>query len=207
MELRELQNDFKQSFQGEDLAEFIKQVHELVKETLKSTVEKYKVHADHKKRYVSFKIGDQVWAYLNKCGLPKGKYTKLQMRKIGSCHIIHKFGDIAYEISLPPNLAISPIFNVCDLTPFRSIASDNNSLQEADDEQVEWLKDLPPSQTLQLEKVLDTKVVKQTRKNIYKEYLVKWRGLLDLDATWMDEQTIIKHGTTLQELLSSRNLS
>lgn len=127
---------------------------------MKSTAEKYKVHADHRKRYVSFKIGDQVWAYLNKGRLPKGKYTKLQMRKIGPCQIIHKFGDNAYERSLPPNLAIYPIFNVCDLTPFRSIAGDYNSLQEDDDEQVEWMKELPPSQPLQLEKVLDTKMVK-----------------------------------------------
>ena len=63
-----------------------------------------------------------MWAYLRKERLPKDQHTKLQMKKIGPCTILHKFGENAYEITLPPSLSISPIFNIADLTPFKGNA-------------------------------------------------------------------------------------
>lgn len=33
--------------------------------------------------------------------------------------VMHKFGNNAYELELPPNLGISPLFNVCGLYPYK----------------------------------------------------------------------------------------
>ena len=103
------------------------------------------------------------------------------MKKIRPCTILHKFGPNAYEISLPPTIAISPIFNVADLTIFKEIfdvvGTSTKDLHE------DWFKDLPPSQPLELEAILKTKIVKKTRNQTYYQYLVKWKGLPTIDVT------------------------
>lgn len=58
-------------------------------------------------------------AHLKKDRLPKSQPTKLLMRKIGPCMIVHKFGQNAYEIELPLSLEISPIFNVSNLFTYK----------------------------------------------------------------------------------------
>ena len=71
--------------------------------------------ADKTKRELQFKVGDLVMAYLRKERLPKGHPTKFLLKKIWPLKIVHKFGNNAYEVELPLNLGISPIFNVNDL--------------------------------------------------------------------------------------------
>ena len=41
------------------------------------------------------------------------------LKNIGPCNFLRKFSANAYEIELPSDLQISPIFNVQDLYPFR----------------------------------------------------------------------------------------
>ena len=109
------------------------------------------------------------------------------MKKIGPCTIWHKFGPNADEISLPPTIAISPIFNVVDLIIFKDTS--NVIGISTTDSHGDWLKDLPPSQPLEFEAILETKVSKKTRNHTYYQYLVKWKGLHTIDATWMIEKS------------------
>ena len=74
------------------------------------------------------------------------------MKKIGPCTILHKFGPNAYEISLPPTISISPIFNVANLTIFKD--SCNVVVTSTTNSHEDWLRDLPPSQPLDLEEIL-----------------------------------------------------
>jgi hypothetical protein len=49
---------------------------------------------------------------------PRGTYNNLNMKKIGPCDILRKFDANAYEIEMPDDVGISPIFNVSDLYPY-----------------------------------------------------------------------------------------
>ena len=98
----------------------IKEIHDEVKAQLQQMSDKYKRHADQKWRHLEFEEGDLVRKNLKKERLPKGKSTKLMLRKLGPCQILKKFGTNAYEIQLPPEIGIYPIFNIADLTPSKA---------------------------------------------------------------------------------------
>ena len=117
MALRDLSLHDKRSAQGESFIEKIKELHEQVKKTLQHQVDKYKTRAEKTTRELQFNMGDLVLSYLKKETLPKGQPTKLLIKKIKPLKILHKFGNNAYEVELPPNLGILGIFNVRDLFP------------------------------------------------------------------------------------------
>ena len=102
----------------------MKELHDQVNKTLQKQVEKRKFKANQTRIDLQFKVGDLVLAYLRKERLPKGQPTKLLMKKIGSLKILHKYGKNAYEVELLLDLGISPIFNVCDLYPYKGPSLD-----------------------------------------------------------------------------------
>jgi len=64
---------------------------------------------------VQFNVGDQVLAHLGRELFPEGAYNTLKLKKIGPCKILLKFSANVYELQLPPDIGISPIFNVENL--------------------------------------------------------------------------------------------
>ena len=71
------------SAQAQDFAQIMKDVHQQVKDKLQMSVEKYKEQADKRTGDLHFKVGDLVMIHLKKERLPKGRYTKLFMKKAG----------------------------------------------------------------------------------------------------------------------------
>ena len=95
-------------------------IHEEVKQNLQDNNIEYKTIADLKKREVNFEVRDLVLAQLRKERFPKGKYNKLKFKKIAPCKILRNFSTNAYEIELPPDVGISPIFNIVDLYKYQA---------------------------------------------------------------------------------------
>jgi hypothetical protein len=52
-----------------------------------------------------------------------------------------------------------------------------------------------------MERILDKRVGKRTRKKKYFKYLVKWKNHPVEDASWENEEDIQKHGKTMQDLM------
>ena len=143
-ELRDLGKHEKRSAHGEDFVVSMHGLQETIKKRLQESAKKYKQRLDLKRREVNFQIGDLVMAYLKKERFPKGTYNKLKLKNIGPCKFLKKFSTNAYEIELPSDLQISPIFNVSYLYPFRDAGIQPDGVtSNRDDLAIDWQGQIP----------------------------------------------------------------
>ena len=103
---------------------------------------------------------------------------------------------------MPTGVGISPIFNVAYLYPY--VAGDIGTFTEGEDptEDLQWVRQMPVAQPLEVEAILGTKVVKRTRKKDYLEYLVKWKKRPIEDSTWMSVAELEAKGFTVADLMN-----
>ena len=120
---------------------------------LEESNQKYKERADRSRRHKNFDVGDEVMVHLKKGQFPIGTYGKLKMKKFGPCKILRKFDSgNAYEIELPDDMDISPIFNITDLYEFHE-----------PDEDMTVLMDYPKKKNEEVEKILEQRIGRSTR--------------------------------------------
>ena len=84
---------------------------------------------------------------------------------------------------MPTRVGISPIFNVADLYPY--VSGDIETFTEGEYliEKLQWVRQMPVAQPLEVEAIMDTKVVKRKRKKDHLGYLVKWKKRPTEDST------------------------
>ena len=161
-ESRKLGKSELRSAKGEDFASEMQAIHEQVKQQLQDSNIKHKSRVDLKRREVNFEVGDLVLAHLRRERFPKREYNKLKFKKIRPCKILRKFSTNAYEIELPLDIGISPIFNVVDLYMYEDNDIDDVA-EDKEEKEVDWMKYFPTIKPLQPKRVLDKKLYKKTR--------------------------------------------
>lgn len=149
-------------------------------------------------------MGDEVLAHLCREWFPRGEYNKLKYKNIGPYKLLRKFSANAYELQLPPGIGISPIFNVADLFPYIANPEDDNTSRPTWDTQEgrdTWMRQMPSAQALEIERILDTQVAKQTRQKECLQYLVKWKNCPIEDRSWLDVGQIQWASYSFEELM------
>ena len=124
------------------------------------------------------------------------------MKKIGHCKILIKFSVNAYELEMPAGVGISPIFNVQDRYPY--VTGYTGTFAEGEDptEDLQWVGQMPMAQPLEVEAILDTRVMKSTRRKDYLEYLVQWKKRSTEDSTWMSAIELEAKGFIVADLIN-----
>jgi hypothetical protein len=195
--LRDLEQSEIRSAEAEYFSTEMQKLHSQIRGQLQSSNQEYKCRDDQHHKEIQFEVGYQVLAHLRKERFPRVTYNKLKMKKIGPCKILRKFDAKSYEIELPDDVVISPIFNVLDLYPYRKYDIEGSK----DREKVQWEKQIPIAEKPQMEKIVDQRFGKRTRRKTYFEYLVKWKGHPIEYSNWENEFSIQKHGKSMQELM------
>ena len=91
----------------------MKSLHEEVKLKLEQNNHNYNENVVKFRRHHVFEVGEKLMVHLKKGRFPIGTYSKLKMKKFGTCKILRKFdsGNV-YEFELPNDMDMSPIFNI-----------------------------------------------------------------------------------------------
>jgi Chromo (CHRromatin Organisation MOdifier) domain len=115
-------------------------------------------------------------AHINLASQAKRPSKKLQHQFIGPYRIIQKISPVAYKLALPHTLQIHPVFHVSKLRPYQSPETIPHRPPPIPPPAPVTIDD---TDEFEVEKILDHR----TRHNC-QEYLVKWVGYPDHDASW-----------------------
>ena len=130
--------------------------------------------------------------HLRKAHFLVATYNKLKMKKFGPCKVVKRHDSRnAYEVELPTDLNISPLFNISDLTKYYE-GGDSDEVAD-----IQWSILVATLDTREIEEILENHVGKSTRNKNYEEYLVKWRGTLVEDSSWLAREEVNYFGFSL----------
>jgi hypothetical protein len=106
---------------GPDILQEAKKQVRMVRENLRVAQSRQKSSVDHRRRELSFEVGDFVYLMvLPMIGLHRFKVRgKLAPRFIGPFKITEKRGEVAYQLELPPHLLdVHDVFYVSQLNKY-----------------------------------------------------------------------------------------
>jgi len=104
--------------EGVTNAEFVKKMHERIKEQIQQQTEKYTKHNNKGKREIIFEEGDLVWLHLRKDRFPTKRKSKLSPRGDRPFQVLKRINNNAYILDLPEEYGVHHTLNVVDLIPF-----------------------------------------------------------------------------------------
>jgi hypothetical protein len=173
-----------QVFGPQILREAERQV-QVVRENLKLAQSRQKSYADYRRRKLSFNVGDFVYLKVSHMrGLRHFKIRgKLTPRYIGQFKILEEWGEVAYQLELPPQLSdVHDVFHVSQLRKCLWVPEEHMPLEELTVGEELMYQEYPV-------KILDTSE-KVTRNNHYKMCKVQWSNHTEEQATWEKEDQL-----------------
>ena len=191
-------------------AERIEQLHQSLtraKATLQQAQLRQAQYADRTRREVVFQVGDQVLLSTEHLALKdKDRTKKLTSKYIGPFSITRVVSSVAYELQLPPQLSIHPVFHVSKLRAVKSSTA----------EEFPGRSDIgasrPPPELIrengeeewEVERIVKQRTVKRGKNKKQHEYLVKWKGYPEWEMTWEPLRHLAGAKQLLEEFLESR---
>jgi hypothetical protein len=155
-------------------------------------------NANKSRRDVSYQVGDQVLLSANHINLASQALCptkKLQHRFLGPYRVVKRVSLVAYRLELPESLRIHPVFHVSLLRPYKDPASFPDRALPTPPPLPVTIEDTPE---YVVERILDHR----TRHHRL-EYLVKWEGYPDYDASWEPGEHLANAPEILREYKAS----
>jgi hypothetical protein len=157
----------------------------MVRESLRVAQSREKSYAGHRRRELSFEVGDFVYLKLSPMrGLCHFKVQgKLSPRFIGPFKILEKRGEVAYQLELPPQLSdVHDVFHISQLKKCLHVPEEQIPMEDLD------AKEDHSYQQYHV-KILETSV-RVTRNKRVKMCKVQWSHDTEEDATWEREEEL-----------------
>jgi hypothetical protein len=156
--------------------EQLKQARETAQQLMIKAQQSWVKHRDTPK----YKEGDQVWLEGKNLRLNQPT-AKLAPRRHGPFKVIKVLSPVSYQLQLPTQWSIHPVFHIDLLTPYRETITHGPNYQRP-------LPDLVDGEEeYSVEKILDSR---KFGKRWCLQYLVKWEGYPDLDNMWVDKDDV-----------------
>ncbi|XP_050908703.1 uncharacterized protein LOC127122406 [Lathyrus oleraceus] len=159
----------------------------IIKENLTKAQLRLRSQADSHRQERIFMEGEWVWLKLQpyRQSSPRDQTSpKLAKRFFGPYQIKRVIGTITYELMLPPESRVHPVFHVSKLKPFHGSPPLNTP--PLDTTVTETMVQLQPSQ------VLGRRTIHSLIGHIT-QLLAQWVGLPALEATWEDYTTLVQN--------------
>ena len=176
-----------------DFAEITQGAIEHAKKRLLEAQERQKHYADQHRRDLSFAKGDQV--YLSTEKLPLVGARKLLPKWFGPCLVEEKIGETAYRLQLPSKWKQHRVFHVSRLKPYEVSKRFPGPGHQRPPPDLEYGADV-----YDVENILDRRVTMGRWPKV--EYLIKWAGYPDHEATWESRQQLADAGPEVQQLIN-----
>jgi hypothetical protein len=166
------------------LQEAKKQVH-MVRENLRVTQSRQKSYVDHRRRELSFEVGDFVYLKVSPTrGLCHFKVRgKLAVRFIGPFKILEKRCEVANQLELPSQLSdVHDVFHVSQLKKCLQVPKEQIPMKDLDAKEDLSYQEYPV-------KILETSE-RVTRNKKIKMCKVQWSHHTEEEATWEREEEL-----------------
>lgn len=116
---------------GIDHSQYIKELHQRVRDNIIKHNKCYQVQANKHRKRVVYKAGDLVWIHLRPKRVPRGRFNKLQPRANDPFRILQRINDNAYKIELLGHYNVYATFNVIDFSPYESTNDEEVDLESS----------------------------------------------------------------------------
>jgi hypothetical protein len=157
----------------------------MVRENLHVAQSRQKRYIDHRRRELSFEVGDFVYLKVSPIrGLRRFKVRgKLAPRFIVLFKILEKRGDVAYQLELPPQLSdVHDVFHVSQLKKCLCVPEEQIPMEELDAKEDLSYQEYPV-------KILETSE-RVTRNKKIKMCKMQWSHHTEEEATWEREEEL-----------------
>ena len=145
---------------------------------IKSQTNQQKYANQHRREHETWKIGDLV--LLSTSNLNRaGRAPKLCSTFIGPFKIKQVLSALTYELELPSNLRIHPVFHISHLKLYKQSTSFESTRPLIDHRPPAELLQDTKEEVYEIERILNKRGTGKTTK-----YLVKWKGYPEWESTW-----------------------
>jgi hypothetical protein len=158
------------------LLEQLKQAQDTAQQLMIKAQQSWVKHHDTPK----YKEGDQVWLEGKNLRLNQPT-AKLAPRRHGPFKVIKVLSPVSYQLALPTQWSIHPVFHIDLLTPYRETIMHGPNYQRLVPDLVDG------EEEYSVEKILDSRKFSRRQRL---QYLVKWEGYPDSDNMWVDKDDI-----------------